>query len=224
MKIQLYNSLQRKKSEFNPIHPGKVGLYTCGPTVYNFAHIGNLRTYVFEDILKRVLRYNDFQVKHVMNITDVGHLTGDRDMGEDKMEKGAQREGRTAWEIAEFYTRAFKSDIERLNIIAPDIWVKATDTIDDQIALIKILEEKDIPIGQVMEFILIHPSSRITPGFPIRISSPCWKVPGWKKIRKSATPPISLCGNFHPMGSGGRWNGILPGEPDFPDGILNVPP
>jgi cysteinyl-tRNA synthetase len=142
MKLQLYNSLDRKKSEFNPIHPGKVGLYTCGPTVYNFAHIGNLRTYIFEDILKRVLLYNDFQVKHVMNITDVGHLTGDRDMGEDKMEKGALREGRTAWEIAEFYTGAFKSDIARLNIIEPDIWVKATDTIGDQIALIKILEEK----------------------------------------------------------------------------------
>jgi cysteinyl-tRNA synthetase len=142
MKILLYNSLQRKKSEFSPIQPGKVGLYTCGPTVYNFAHIGNLRTYIFEDILKRVLRYNDFQVKHVMNITDVGHLTGDRDMGEDKMEKGARREGRTAWEIAEFYTRAFESDIALLNIIEPDIWVKATDTIGDQIELIKILEAK----------------------------------------------------------------------------------
>jgi cysteinyl-tRNA synthetase len=142
MKLQLYNSLERKKSEFNPIHPGKVGLYTCGPTVYNFAHIGNLRTYIFEDILKRVLLYNDFQVKHVMNITDVGHLTGDRDMGEDKMEKGARREGRTAWEIAEFYTRAFESDIALLNIIEPDIWVKATDTISDQIELIKILEAK----------------------------------------------------------------------------------
>ena len=142
MKMQLYNSLERKKSEFSPIQPGKVGLYTCGPTVYNFAHIGNLRTYIFEDILKRVLRYNDFQVKHVMNITDVGHLTGDRDMGEDKMEKGARREGRTAWEIAEFYTRAFESDIALLNIIEPDIWVKATDTISDQIELIKILEAK----------------------------------------------------------------------------------
>ena len=142
MKLQLYNSLHRKKSEFRPIHAGKVGLYTCGPTVYNFAHIGNLRTYIFEDILKRVLLFNDFKVKHVMNITDVGHLTGDRDMGEDKMEKGAQREGRTAWEIAEFYTRAFESDITQLNILEPDIWVKATDTIDEQIALIKILEEK----------------------------------------------------------------------------------
>jgi cysteinyl-tRNA synthetase len=142
MKLYLYNSLTRRKEEFIPLHEGQVGLYTCGPTVYNFAHIGNLRTYIFEDILKRVLRYNGYQVKHVMNITDVGHLTGDRDMGEDKMEKGAQREGRSAWEIAEFYTQAFKEDIARLNILAPDIWVKATDTIDDQIQLIQTLEEK----------------------------------------------------------------------------------
>jgi cysteinyl-tRNA synthetase len=142
MKLYLFNSLSRKKEEFVPLQKEQVGLYTCGPTVYNFAHIGNLRTYVFEDILKRVLHYNGYQVKHVMNITDVGHLTGDRDMGEDKMEKGALREGRTAWDIAEFYTRAFKEDIERLNILEPDIWVKATDTIDDQIALIKTLEEK----------------------------------------------------------------------------------
>jgi cysteinyl-tRNA synthetase len=142
MKLHLYNSLTRSKAEFIPIQPGEVGLYTCGPTVYNFAHIGNLRTYIFEDILKRVLRYNGYQVKHVMNITDVGHLTGDRDMGEDKMEKGALREGRTAWDIADFYTRAFKKDIERLNILEPDIWVEATATIDDQIALIKTLGEK----------------------------------------------------------------------------------
>jgi cysteinyl-tRNA synthetase len=142
MKLHLYNSLTRKKAEFKPIRPEEVGLYTCGPTVYNYAHIGNLRTYIFEDILKRVLQYNGYRVKHVMNITDVGHLTGDRDMGEDKMEKGALREGRTAWEIAEYYTQAFKKDIIRLNILEPDIWVKATDTIDDQIELVKILEEK----------------------------------------------------------------------------------
>jgi len=141
-KIYLYNSLSRSKEEFVPIQKETVGLYTCGPTVYNFAHIGNLRTYIFEDILKRVLLYNNYRIKHVMNITDVGHLTGDRDMGEDKMEKGSQREGKTAWEIAEFYTQAFKNDITRLNILEPDIWVKATDTIDDQIALIKTLQEK----------------------------------------------------------------------------------
>ena len=120
MNLYLHNSLTRKKEEFQPILPGQVGLYTCGPTVYNYAHIGNLRTYIFEDILKRVLLYNDYHVKHVMNITDVGHLTGDRDMGEDKMEKGARREGKTAWEIAEYYTQAFKNDITRLNILEPD--------------------------------------------------------------------------------------------------------
>jgi cysteinyl-tRNA synthetase len=115
MKLSLYNSLTRKKEEFKSIKPGKVGLYTCGPTVYNYAHIGNLRTYIFEDILKRVLAYNEYAVKHVMNITDVGHLTG---------------------------TQAFKKDINHLNILAPDIWVKATDTIPEQIALIGTLEDK----------------------------------------------------------------------------------
>jgi cysteinyl-tRNA synthetase len=142
MKLYLYNSLSRLKQEFKPIKTGEVGLYTCGPTVYNYAHIGNLRTYIFEDILKRVLLYNGYRVKHVMNITDVGHLTGDRDMGEDKMEKGAAREGKNAWDIAEFYSQAFKKDIAHLNILEPDIWVKATDTIADQIALVKTLEKK----------------------------------------------------------------------------------
>jgi cysteinyl-tRNA synthetase len=141
-KIYLYNTLTRTKEEFRPLFSDYVGLYTCGPTVYNYAHIGNLRTYIFEDVLKRVLRYNGYRVKHVMNITDVGHLTGDRDMGEDKLEKGASREGKTAWEIAEFYAQTFKKDMERLNLTAPDIWCKATDTIPDQIALIRVLEEK----------------------------------------------------------------------------------
>ena len=140
--LYLYNTLSRSKEEFKPIRDDFVGLYTCGPTVYNYAHIGNLRTYIFEDILKRVLLYNGFQVKHVMNITDVGHLTGDRDMGEDKMEKGALREGKSAWEIAAFYTRAFQDDIEQLNILPPDIWCKATDAIPEQIALIETLEKK----------------------------------------------------------------------------------
>ncbi len=140
--LQIYNTLSRKKEEFKPIKTNHVNLYTCGPTVYNFAHIGNLRTYIFEDILKRVLRYNGYNIRHVMNITDVGHLVGDGDMGEDKMEKGAQREGKTAWDIAEFYTNAFKKDLDLLNIMAPDIWCKATDSIPEQIALIQTLEEK----------------------------------------------------------------------------------
>jgi cysteinyl-tRNA synthetase len=142
MKLYLFNTLTRQKEAFVPIRPGEVGLYTCGPTVYNFAHIGNLRTYIFEDVLKRVLAFNGYAVRHVMNITDVGHLTGDRDMGEDKMETGSRREGKTAWDIAESYTRAFKQDIAQLNILEPTVWCKATDSIPEQIDLIRILEEK----------------------------------------------------------------------------------
>ena len=141
-KLYLYNTLTRRKEEFNPVRSDLVGLYTCGPTVYNYAHIGNLRTYIFEDILKRVLLYNGFRVKHVMNITDVGHLTGDRDMGEDKIEKGAAREGKSAWDIAGYYTEAFKNDIAKLNILEPDIWCRATDAIPEQIALVQTLTDK----------------------------------------------------------------------------------
>ena len=138
----LYNTLDRQKEEFKPIKKGAVGLYTCGPTVYNYAHLGNLRTYLFEDFLRRILEYDGYQVKQVMNITDVGHLTGDRDMGEDKVEQGAAREGKSAWEIAKFYTAAFKKDLASLNIAEPKIWCKATDNIPEQIAMIKKLEKK----------------------------------------------------------------------------------
>ncbi|PIF02864.1 MAG: cysteine--tRNA ligase [Desulfococcus sp.] len=139
----LYNTLTRKKENFIPIYPGRAGIYTCGPTVYNYAHIGNLRTYIFEDILKRVLTANEYAVTHVMNITDVGHLTGDGDLGEDKLEKGAAREGKTAWEVAAYYTEAFQKDMARLNLLPPDIWCRATDTIPEQIALIRTLEKKE---------------------------------------------------------------------------------
>lgn len=140
--LLLYNTLTRKKEEFKPINKKEVGLYTCGPTVYNYAHIGNLRTYLFEDFLKRVLQYNNYQVKHIMNVTDVGHLTGDMDMGEDKLELGAKREGKTAREIAIYYEEAFIKDLELLNIEAPNIYARVTDNIPEQIALIKILENK----------------------------------------------------------------------------------
>jgi cysteinyl-tRNA synthetase len=140
--MKLYNTLSRTIEEFKPIKDKKVGMYTCGPTVYNFAHIGNLRTYIFEDILYRVLKYNGYKVTRVMNITDVGHLTGDRDMGVDKLEKGAAREGKSAWDIAEFYTQAFKKDLAALDILEPDIWCKATDNIPEQIEMIKTLETK----------------------------------------------------------------------------------
>lgn len=140
--IKLYNTLTRKKEEFKPIEAGKAGMYTCGPTVYWFAHIGNMRAYLFEDFLKRALKYNGYQVKHVINLTDVGHLTSDEDTGEDKLEKGARRDNKTVWEVAEFYTQAFKKDLKLLNFQEPDVWIKATDTIKEQIELIKKLEEK----------------------------------------------------------------------------------
>ena len=140
--LRLYNTMTRRVEEFRPIEPGKVGLYTCGLTVYNYAHIGNLRTYVFEDILRRVLTLAGYRVRHVMNITDVGHLTSDADTGDDKMEKGAAREGKTAWEIAEFYQQAFVRDLRRLNILEPDVWCKATEHIAEQIDLVRRLAEK----------------------------------------------------------------------------------
>ncbi|MBH41666.1 MAG: cysteine--tRNA ligase [Candidatus Magasanikbacteria bacterium] len=141
--LYLYNSRTKEKEAFVPIYDHHANMYTCGPTVYNYAHIGNLRTYIFEDILRRVLKYNGYKVKHVMNITDVGHLTDDADQGEDKMEKGSKREGKTAWEIAEFYEKAFKKDVTALNILEPTIWCKATDHIEEQIAMVTVLLEKN---------------------------------------------------------------------------------
>lgn len=142
MQLKIFNTLTRKKEIFEPLKDKQVGLYTCGPTVYSYAHIGNLRTYVFEDILKRIFAFNGFKVKHVMNITDVGHLTSDADTGEDKLEVGAKRENRTVWEIADFYTKIFFEDIRRLNIITPDIICKATDNIKEMIELVKTLQKK----------------------------------------------------------------------------------
>jgi len=141
-KVYFYNTLTRKKGLFEPLDPPEVGLYTCGPTVYMYAHIGNFRTYIFEDVLRRVLEYNGYKVKQVMNITDVGHLLGDGDMGEDKVESQARKEGRSAEEVVGFYTRAFKEDMQKLNILEPTIWCKATEHIAEMIALIKQLESK----------------------------------------------------------------------------------
>lgn len=143
MALKVYNTLSHKVEEFIPIDKNNVGLYTCGPTVYNFVHIGNLRTYIFEDILHRTLLYLGYIPKHVMNITDVGHLVSDQDTGEDKMEKGSKREGKTAWEIAEFYTKAFNEDARNLNILEPDILCRATDHINEQVNLIQILIDKN---------------------------------------------------------------------------------
>ncbi len=139
--MKLYNTLTKKIEEFKPYDSNEVTLYTCGPTVYHFAHIGNLRTYVFEDVLEKGLKYVGYNVKRCMNITDVGHMSSDADTGEDKMLKGAKREHKTVQEIAEFYTQAFFSDADKLNIKKPEITVKASDNIDFYIKIIERLLE-----------------------------------------------------------------------------------
>lgn len=140
--MKLYNTLTRKKDDFNPRFEGKVSMYTCGPTVYHYAHIGNLRSYIMEDVLEKYFRYAGYDVKRVMNITDVGHLTSDGDTGDDKMLKGAKREHKSVMEIAEFYTKAFFEDCKKLNIKTPDVVEPATSCIDEFIRVIGVLIEK----------------------------------------------------------------------------------
>jgi len=140
--IKLYNTLTRKKEVFKEIYPGKVRMYSCGPTVYDTAHIGNLRAYIFADILHRTLLFNDYKVLFVENITDVGHLTGDRDMGEDKMDLASKRSGETAWEIAKKYEKKYWEDCSLLNIIKPNIISRATEHIQEQIEMVRELETK----------------------------------------------------------------------------------
>jgi len=142
MSLKLYNTLTRKKEIFKPIKKGQVGFYGCGPTVYWYQHIGNLRRYVFEDILFRTLVYNGFKVKHIINVTDVGHLTSNADEGEDKIEIAAKKEGKNAKEITHYYFDAFIKDLKKINFIEPDKWVWATEHLKEQISLIKILEKK----------------------------------------------------------------------------------
>ena len=140
--MQIYNTLTRKKDEFKPRFDGKVSMYTCGPTVYHYAHIGNLRSYIMEDVLEKFFRFSGYDVKRVMNITDVGHLTSDGDTGDDKMLKGAKREKKTVMEIAQFYTDAFFADCKKLNIKTPDVVEPATGCIDEFIKVISSLMEK----------------------------------------------------------------------------------
>ena len=140
--LTLYDNYTRSFRRFEPLRSGPVGLYTCGPTVYNYQHIGNFRTFLFEDLLKRVLEWNGYTVRHVMNITDVGHLTSDADTGEDKMVAGARRTGKSAWEIAALYTASFLEDMRALNIEEPMLYCRATDHIAEQIDFIADIEAK----------------------------------------------------------------------------------
>jgi cysteinyl-tRNA synthetase len=138
--MRFYNTLTREKEEFCPVSPGRVGIYTCGPTVYMFAHIGNFRAYVFADTLRRACEYSGLAVRHVMNVTDVGHLTSDEDSGEDKFDKSARREGKTPAEIASFYEAAFFADSAKLNLLRPHVVCRATEHIPEMVELIRRIE------------------------------------------------------------------------------------
>jgi cysteinyl-tRNA synthetase len=140
--LRIYNTLTRQKEEFKPLKEGKVTMYSCGPTVYSYAHIGNLRTYIFMDIFRRTLKYDGYKLKGVMNITDVGHLLSDGDEGEDKMAKAAREQKKTPWEIAEFYTNYFFEDFKKLNIGKPEVISKATDHIQEMIKDVQTLIDK----------------------------------------------------------------------------------
>jgi len=139
--LRIFNTPVRKVVPFEPLTPGKVGYYSCGPTVYGYAHLGNLRTYVFTDVLRRVLEYDGYDVTHVMNITDVGHMTTDEDEGEDKMEATARERGMTPWEVAAHYTDAFLADMDDLNLLRPHVMPKATEHIELMLDLVRRLEE-----------------------------------------------------------------------------------
>ena len=140
--MQLYNTLTRKVEEFKPIQKNAVKMYCCGPTVYDYPQIGNLRKYVMDDVIKKSFKYLGYEVNHVMNITDVGHLTDDADTGEDKLEKGAKRTGKTVWEVAKHYTDYFDYSMKLMNVAPPDVTCKATDHIEEMINVIKKLEDK----------------------------------------------------------------------------------
>jgi len=193
---KLYNTLTHKKEEFKPIKDKKVGLYTCGPTVYDYAHLGNLRTYIFEDILKRALALDGYRVKHVMNVTDVGHLVSDADEGEDKMMKALRREGlepnlRSLKKLANKYFLIFKNDLRRLNIIEPDVWCKATEHIKEQIDLIRILKDKgyayETPDGIYFDTTRLEDYGKLT-GQPREELAPGARV----KVREEKKNPLDF--------------------------------
>ncbi|MBC7987763.1 MAG: cysteine--tRNA ligase, partial [Sphingomonadaceae bacterium] len=196
--LRLFNSLTRAIEEFAPIDPLRVRVYSCGPTVYNFQHIGNMRAYVFADTLGRVLRWKGNELTHVINITDVGHLTSDADAGDDKMEAAARAAGKSAWEIAAFYTAAFKRDIERLNITPPARWSLATEH-----------------IGEMIEF-----AGRIAPGHCYEIDSGLYfdatTVPDYGRLAGAAGGPLEsriedVAGKRHPQDFA-IWRRSEPGE------------
>jgi cysteinyl-tRNA synthetase len=195
--LRLFNSLTRQIEPFEPVHPGEARVYTCGPTVYNYQHIGNMRAYVFADTLGRVLRFKGYKLRHIINITDVGHLTSDADAGDDKMEKAAAQAGKSAWDIAKFYTDAYWRDIDRLNIRQPERWTIATDFVPQMIEFAKSIEAN---------------CYRLDSGLYFDTST----VPDYGRLARAATDPgesriEAVAGKRHPTDFA-IWRTTPPGE------------
>ena len=192
-KFYLYNTLTKRVDEFVPREAGKVSMYTCGPTVYHFAHIGNLRSYIMEDVLEKFLRYIGYDVKRVMNITDVGHLSSDGDTGEDKMVSGAKREGKTVMELAKFYENAFFDDCRKLNIKTPDVVEPATNCIAEYIKLIEKLRTA-MHTKRAEISILTPPNSRIIiSSRGIRRMTCLWVCAAMLKRTETSATSQTLC-------------------------------
>ena len=208
-KFKFYNTLTRNIDTVIPHEDGKIAMYTCGPTVYHYAHIGNLRSYIMEDVLEKALRYVGYDVKRVMNITDVGHLSSDADTGEDKMLKGAKREHKTVMEIAKFYTDAFFDDCKKLNIKRPDVVEPATNCIPEFIHMIEVLLEKGY--AYVAGGNVYFDTSKLDDYYVFSSQSEKELLVGLSSGSQSQSSRIR------------RSNGIVRGAWDTRDGISSVP-
>lgn len=216
--LRLFNSLTRELETFQPIHEGEARVYTCGPTVYNYQHIGNMRAYIFADTLGRTLTHKGYKLTHVINITDVGHLTSDADAGDDKMEKAAAREGKSAWDIARHYQEVFEADLERLNVRKP-AHPRATDYVESMIEWAKQIEDKHcylLESGLYFDVSTVPDYGRLARAVTDEESA------GSTRSRESATRPISRSGARPRRARRGRWNGTVRGAWARPDGISNA--
>jgi cysteinyl-tRNA synthetase len=207
--LQLYNTLTRTKEVFKPISSDHVGVYTCGPTPYNFAHVGNLKPYFHWDVLVKTLKRFGYKVTQVMNVTDVGHLTSDADEGDDKMMVAMRREGKSPWDIAKFYEAAFFKDCGEMNIARPDVVCRATEHIAEMIEMVKCIEKMAIRMSLTEMSILIRKSSTWTRGLAAKLGlvmvsfgaargSLTRNLPGWKPINGRKAQKTLFSGSANP--------------------------
>ncbi len=219
----LYNTFSRIKESFRPFSTDRVTLYACGPTVYDYAHIGHVRAYIFVDVLARAIRYNGYRLTHVMNITDVGHLTDDEDQGEDKIERKAFSEKKTVWDIARMYTDDFFSTMDSFSIFRPDIVCKATDHVQDMIALILRIEKNGYAY-RIEDGIYFDTSKISDYGKLAQLNIEKLKEGARVEPNPDKRNPADLrFGNFPLNRAGDKWSGILRGERVFLAGTLSAP-